>query len=293
MARHLAFGRAYYRSGPATVVMTRDEYERRLLDRMRESSGFERRVEPAWADTEVDQDALHRFGERLALLGRLHLGRSGALTVAAILLFGRAPQGPLLQAVVRARARRGAAEDSAPIEGTLFDQIDRACDFVARNLKIRAVRTGVVRKDVPDLPLDAVREVIANAVAHRDYRSTAAIQLRLDDDGLVIWNPGHFPPPITPEALRREHPSVPTNPLLARALYLAGYIEEWGTGTLRVVEAMAKNGNPPPLFEERDGGVRVALPLTGALPADLLPRERAFTAGGPRGRFDGRRALGP
>ncbi len=178
--------------------------------------------------------------------------------------------------MVRARARRGAAEDSAPIEGTLFDQIDRACDFVARNLKVRAVRTGVVRKDVPDLPLDAVREVIANAVAHRDYRSTAAAQLRLDDDGLVIWNPGHFPPPITPEALRREHPSVPTNPLLARALYLAGYIEEWGTGTLRVVEAMAKNGNPPPLFEERDGGVRVALPMTGALPADLLPREQAF-----------------
>jgi ATP-dependent DNA helicase RecG len=60
---------------------------------------------------------------------------------------------------------------------------------------------------------------------------------------------------------------VPTNPLIARALYLAGYIEEWGTGSLRIIEAMAAQGNPAPTFEGGgDEGVRVTLPL--AAPVD-------------------------
>lgn len=100
---------------------------------------------------------------------------------------------------------------------------------------------------MPDLPLAAVREVVTNAVTHRDYRSSAPTQLRLDDHALTLWNPGHFRPPITAASLREHHPSVPTNPLIARAMYLAGYIEEWGVGTLRVIEAMAAQGNSQPV----------------------------------------------
>jgi ATP-dependent DNA helicase RecG len=104
------------------------------------------------------------------------------------------------------------------------------------------------------------------------------------DQGLTVWNPGHFPPPITAALLRQEHPSVPSNPLVARALYLAGYIEEWGTGTLRVVEAMRAHGNPEPIFEEDpQTGIRVILPLTGVAPSRLSPRQssllRARTGG--------------
>lgn len=284
---HLAFGRAFYRSGPATVAMSRDEYERRLLDRLRESSGFERRIEPGLSVDALDPQEVIRFCEqargRSAELGdevqpgelieRLHLGSVDDVRLGALLLFGRDPQRFVPQAVIRARAVRGASSEAASIEGALSRQIEAAVEFVMRNIKVRPRREGVVREDLPELPADAVREVVANAVAHRDYRSTAPIQLRLDDDGLDVWNPGHLPSPLTIASLRERHPSIPPNPYIARALYLAGYIEEWGTGTLRVIAAMQQAGNPEVLFEATgEDGIRVVLPLAGAQPPGLSQR---------------------
>ena len=269
------------------MAMSRDEYERRLLDRLRESSGFERRIEPGLSVDALDRDEVERFiaqaRQRAAfslekvepdeLLERLHLGSAEEIRVGGLLLFGRDPQRFVPQAVIRARAVRGASSDTASIEGTLPRQIEAAVEFVMRNVKVRPRRDGVVREDLPELPLDAVREVVANAVAHRDYRSTAPIQLRLDDDGLDLWNPGHLPSPLTIASLRERHPSIPPNPYIARALYLAGYIEEWGTGTLRVIAAMQQAGNPEVLFETTgDSGIRVVLPLAGAQPSGLSPR---------------------
>ncbi len=282
---HLAFGRAFHRPGPATVRMTRDEYERRLLDRLRESSGFERRAVEGAA--EIDEAAVGSFvelaaergvaaGPADAILRRLHLLSGGVLSVGGALLFGREPQGPLPQAVIRGRVTRGVAEDNLSAEGTLFDQVEQAVAFVARNLRSRVVIGEEARRlEIPELPPAAVREVITNAVTHRDYRSTAPVQLRLDEDALTVWNPGHLPEPITPALLRTEHPSVPMNPLIARAMFLAGYIEQWGSGTLRVIEEMARSGNPAPTFSEERGGIRVVLPLPGAA-VDLNPRQAAW-----------------
>lgn len=296
---HLAFGRAFHRIGRATVAMTRDEYERRLLDRLRESSGFERRIVDGVSTADLDASAVNQWKaaarDRLKSIEatattaevaeRLHLGHGPTVTVAGWLMFGKDPQGPFPQAVIRARAERGASTDARVVDGVLTGQIDEAVAFVTRNLKVRTKIRGVRREEKSELPLTAVREVVANAVAHRDYRSTAAIQLRLTDTGLELWNPGHFPPPITPALLRQSHPSVPPNPLLARALYLAGYIEEWGTGTLRTIEAMRANGNPEPTFTaEAESGIRVMLPMKGAAE---LPNDRggnalkAFAIGAP------------
>jgi ATP-dependent DNA helicase RecG len=273
---HFAFGRAFHRPGPATVQLTRHEIERRLLDGLRESGGFERRTDLGLTICDTNPAAIAGRFDGDAVLERLNVVRDEALNVAGILLFATHPQRPLPQAVIRARSQRGASEDTAAIEGSVFDQIDTATAFAVRNLKIRADRTRVVRRDVPELPEGAIREVISNAVAHRDYRSTAAIQLRLDDRALVVWNPGHLPDPITTTKLREPHPSVPTNPLLANGLFRAGYIEEWGDGTLRVIREMAANGNPDPLFEEVDAGIRVTLPLPGAIVPGLNERQLAF-----------------
>ena len=289
---HLAFGRAFHRPGPATVRMTRDEYERRLLERLRESSGWERRAAEGATLEDIDAAAVGRFTELAAARGveggdvetvlrRLHLLSGDVPRIGALLLFGRDLPGPHPQAVVRCRSLRGApstavASDQFVAEGTLFAQIDAAAAFVRRNLRTGARIAGTVRIDLPELPTVAVREVIANAVVHRDYRSTAAIQLRLDDNALTVWNPGHFPAPITAASLREEHPSVPTNPLMAQALYRAGYIEQWGTGTLRIIETMAARGGAAPTFAEVDGGVRVVLPLAGGVPVGLSPRQRRW-----------------
>ena len=76
---------------------------------------------------------------------------------------------------------------------------------------------------------------------------------------------------------------MPGNPLIARAFHRAGYIEQWGTGTLRVIEAMAAAGNPEPTFAEEHGGIRVALPLPGGAGDDLSVRQAAWLDGHPPG----------
>lgn len=282
---HLAFGRAHHRVGRATVQMTRDEYERRLLDRIRESSGFERRFVEGVTVADLDPEAVAQWVAQARMrltelpskiapeevVERLHLASGDNVTVAGWLLFGKEPSKPFPQAVIRALAARGTGGDARVLDQTLTRQIDDGVAFVERNLRMKVRIAGVRRVDQPEVPMVAVREMVANAVAHRDYRSGAASQLRVSDNSVELWNPGHFAPPITPALLRERHPSVPPNPLLARALYLAGYIEEWGTGTLRMIDAMKANGNPSPRFVGgTEAGVLVTLPLTAsvALAAD-------------------------
>jgi ATP-dependent DNA helicase RecG len=287
---HLANGRAFTRSGPATVLMSRDEYERRLLDRSRESAGYERQVVPDVPLDALDSPSMRRFvdlagprgvaweGDPASLLERLHLLREGRPTVGAVLLFGQDPQRVLPQATVRLRVARGAVEEGAVVEGGLIRQIEETVRQVQLRLRRHADRSGLVRREVDELPAVAVREVIVNAIAHRDYRSTAPTQVRLDDEKLEVWNPGHLPEPLTVAALRRAHPSVPPNPRIARALYLAGFVEEWGTGTLRVVSSMAAQRNAEPVFEASLGGISVALPLLGAEHALVTARQSAVLA---------------
>jgi ATP-dependent DNA helicase RecG len=285
---HLAFGRAFYRSGPATVGMTRDEYERRLLDRLRDASGYERRVEDGASWDDIDEDAVRALmassRDRLpgkngketprTALNKLHLANGDKICVGGLLLFGKDPTRFFPQAVIRARVTRGHSSDAANIEGPLFRQIGEAVRFIERNERVRTERTALQRQEHPEIPRAALREAIANAVAHRDYRSTAPTQIVLDESQLSVWNPGHLPDPLTPASLRLAHPSVPTNPLIARALYLAGYIEEWGTGTLRIIDEMRANDNPEPQFQAQAGGILVSLPIAGSMPSALGERQQ-------------------
>ena len=98
--------------------------------------------------------------------------------------------------------------------------------------------------------LPAIREGIINAICHRDYGETSNVQVRIFDDRLEIWSPGKLPPGITVDKLRGEHESIPPNPLIARPFFLSGYIENWGTGTNRIIRECAEYGLPEPEFRE-------------------------------------------
>jgi len=108
-----------------------------------------------------------------------------------------------------------------------------------------------------EYPEDALREAIINAVIHRDYLGTSSIQIRVYDDRLVIMNEGKLPPEVPVEKLKEEHVSKPRNPLLARVFYLAGLIEAWGRGTIKIVESCKQNGLPEPDFIEEHGVMKV------------------------------------
>lgn len=193
-------------------------------------------------------------------LEHLRLLDGGMPNNSAILLFGRDPQHFLVASEVKCLHFYG-TEIRKPIpsyqvyRGTVFDLVDQALDFVMSRID-RSVGTRASGPQVPvehELPREAVAEAIVNAVAHRDYASSASVQIMLFADRLEVWNPGHLPTGLTPELLRLPHPSIPRNPLLAEPLFLVRYIEKAGTGTLDMIALCREAGLPEPDFRQ-DGG---------------------------------------
>ncbi len=90
---------------------------------------------------------------------------------------------------------------------------------------------------------------MVNAVCHRDYTSAANTTIRLYDDHLEIWNPGTLTHQLRPEQLLMPHNSFPPNRLIAESFYNAGIIENWGTGTIRIAEALKEQRLVPPKFD--------------------------------------------
>lgn len=171
------------------------------------------------------------------VLTQLRLLRNGLPTNAAVLLFGKEPQRFIYSSEVKCAHFHG-TQRQKPIpfyqvyKGNLFELVDQAVNFVLSKINL-AVGTRALSAQVPvayEIPPEVVSEAIVNAIAHRDYTSTASVQVMLFANRLEIWNPGHLPSALTLQALRRPHGSYPANPLIAEPLYLAKYIERMGTG---------------------------------------------------------------
>ncbi len=175
-------------------------------------------------------------------------------SIGGLLLFGRDPQRELAHSELRAarfqgRDVVGPITDKQDCRGTLPEIIDQATDFVRRNRRIIPHMKGIRRIDVEEYPLAAVREAVANAVAHRDYALTgSSIRLFLFDDRLEIISPGRLVFPVTLESL--GHVRETRNKLIVRVLRDLGYIEDLGTGIRRIRAAMASSGLRPPVFAE-------------------------------------------
>jgi len=194
------------------------------------------------------------------VLAHLHLLCDNHPTNAAILLFGRDPQRFLPAAEVRCMHFHG-TEIQRPVpfyrifKGTLFEQVDKAVDFVMSKIN-RSVGTRAESIQAPvryEIPPDVIREAVVNAIAHRDYTSAGAIQVSVFADRVEVWNPGTLASPLTPESLRKPHGSIARNPRICEALFLARYIEKYGTGTLMMIRESLAHALPEPDFLQRGG----------------------------------------
>jgi ATP-dependent DNA helicase RecG len=101
------------------------------------------------------------------------------------------------------------------------------------------------------------------------------VQIRIYDDRFSIWNEGYLPQGLTLEALKRQHPSRPRNPLIADVCFKGGYIDAWGRGTLKIINACNEAGLPEPEMKEQDGGMLVTL-FRDMLTEDRL-RKKGFS----------------
>ena len=105
--------------------------------------------------------------------------------------------------------------------------------------------------------MNGKKEAITNAVVHRDYQTTSKTQVRIFDDRIGIWNPGRLPEGWSVETLKQKHESKPFNPILAKMFFLGGYIEEWGRGTVDMIEDTIEHGLPEPEFEDTSTAIVV------------------------------------
>lgn len=195
-------------------------------------------------------------------LKHVNLLNKGHLTNAAVLLFGKSPQRFLPTSEIKC-ARFHGTWVAKPIpsyqvyRGTVFDLVDQAADFVLGKIDLSVgTRAESARAPVSyEIPKEVVMEAIVNAVVHRDYASNGSVQVMLFKDRLEVRNPGTLPTRLTLDQLRVPHNSVPTNPLLAHAMYLVEYIEKMGTGTLDMIRRCAAAGLAEPEFAVMDGFV--------------------------------------
>lgn len=190
-------------------------------------------------------------------------------TVAGLLLFGSNPNRRLPQAGVTASAFPRAEKDydttdEELIRGPLVSivskrgralekgVIDRTVDFVARNMGTSAWLEGGRRIRKKSLPIDAVREAVVNAAAHRDYTIVGTdIEVSLYVDRLEVISPGRLPNGVTVEKMR-DGLRAARNELLKEILRDYGYVDHLGMGVRnRIIQSMlSHNGTEPDLVEE-------------------------------------------
>ncbi len=193
-----------------------------------------------------------------AVLEKLNLVKSGKLTNAAILLFGKDPQKYFPRSLVKCAlfADNKAIDflDFKDVGGTIINQVPEVLLFLRKQLNISVKISGKPERDeIWEIPREALREAVINAICHRSYEDTGNVQVRIFNNKVEIWNPGTLPESITIESLKKEHRSIPRNELIARCFYLIKYIEQWGTGTNRIINLCKEAGLKEPKFEIRNG----------------------------------------
>jgi len=209
---------------------------------------------------QAEQGLLHQ-------LQLLSLAKYGRLTNSADVLLAKQPGERHPQARVRAVCYRNKADDEYQdlqhLDGPMAEVIEQLITFVTRNTPSRARFSSAnnQREDTPMYPEQAVREAIVNAFAHRDYSNFAGgIKVEVSPAHLKIWNAGAFPQGVDEYKIQQGHISVLRNPDIAHGLYLQGYMEKLGRGSVVIQDACKEAGLPTPKWHsDSTSGVTLTL----------------------------------
>ncbi len=135
--------------------------------------------------------------------------------------------------------------------GSIFEQIEQSLNFVLRNLKVGIKFVGVQGIDDYEIPVNALREAIVNAVVHRNYMIEEPTRIAIYDDRLEIISPGRLVSGLSLESALNGK-SIARNPVLAKVFRMMKLMEEWGSGFRRINQECKKAGIKFPKFIEND-----------------------------------------
>ncbi len=253
-------GRYYKRAGNTTREMNFEELKRFFQRDLR----WERLSEREFRFDDIDEKTVRNFLSSAKAKGRLtvfsgnepleeifeRLGlmEKGHINNAGMLLFGENPQKYFGHAKVRVVCLKDDVTIIGDrwIEGNLFKQFAETEEAIKNFINVRYEIKGFEREDIWDYPLEAIREGIANALLHRDYLRPINVQIKVYDDRMRIFNVGGLPDEWDTEKILSSHSSMPRNPIIFHIFYLAGIVENVGSGIERMFKALKHAGLPDP-----------------------------------------------
>lgn len=266
-------GRPYQRVTSTTSRIPQGIYQTLLMERDQNNHRWETGIALHYPESDLDADEIFRTlrlgaealrlpphqGDELPLIfDKLGLRKNGQLLNAAVVLFGKKFSPSFPQCHLRLACFKGLDKseflDQNQLTGNAFYLLEEAFLFLRRHLPVAAkVEPHTLeRKEEPLFPFEALREALVNAFCHRSYSHPGgAVSLALFKDRLEIWNDDKLPFGLKTADLKKDHVSVPRNPLIAHVFYYRGLIERWGRGTQRIVDLCIKAGHPEPQFLEQ------------------------------------------
>ncbi len=264
-------GRTWIRVGPRRAIATPEE-ETRLVEKRRFANlAFDARPVPGATIDDLDLDrfrseylpalvshdtiARNRRSEAQQLLALRLTGKNGVPTATAILMLGKSPQDHFPGAHIAWRRVDGTdvtgeTIDEKVLTGTIADQLRRIDDIIdaANAHGVEMGRSTHAR--TADYPLEALQQLVRNAVMHRTYEGTAApVRVTMYSDRIEILNPGGPFGAVTPETFGLPGVTDYRNPTLSEALKGYGFVERFGQGLEIARRSLEANGHAAPEFD--------------------------------------------
>jgi len=271
-------GKYYYRSGSTLQELKGNALAKFILERQGKrwdgvpmpaltaadlkSESFDFFRKKAAKSNRLAQEDLE--GSNQALLECLHLflEEEKMMKRAAVLLFHPTPEKYFTGAYIKIGYFETDDElkYQDEVKGNVLEQAEATIDLLKTKYEVAAISyDNGARVEKFTFPQDAVREAVMNAIAHKDYSSGIPIQISVYTDRIIFWNEGQLPDNWTVERLASKHPSKPFNPDVANTLFRAGYIESWGRGTIKMINACKTHKIAPPIFSNEAPDFQVEL----------------------------------
>ena len=202
---------------------------------------------------EVLSEDKRTIDKQLASLGLYDL-RYNCPTNGAIVLFGLNPErylhGSYIQYVrFKGKDRAGDIINEHKFSGNLCRELPKVDTFIETSIaQKRPIPVSVLREETfSKYPYWATRELLMNAIMHRDYETNAPVQFYEYDDRIEVQNPGGLYGKVTPD----NFPNVSDyrNPFIAEAMKVLGYVNRFSRGVYRVQKELMENGNGKAVFD--------------------------------------------
>ena len=241
----------YFDNEPCEYLEINEDDIKDLCDKMKKIA-----IENTWNDEE--KAAIRDVTRNILITWGILKEDNGKIipTNAYALLTGKMQIQPTIQCAVFKGKTRAYFVDRREFSGPIQDQVQLAFQYVLEKINMGMQIKGIYRQDVYELPINSVRELIANAVAHRNYLEPGNIQVAIFDDRLEVTSPGMLLNTVSIKKMIEGYSRL-RNPAIANAFAYMKIIEKWGTGIPRILRECKEYGLKKPELIDFDGDFRV------------------------------------